>query len=125
MSRVDPHKNYLGRLIYLQRQCFILGVQYCVVFGFLSWSLIVVVYVYWVKVFKENYFLCACVIASNRTSPYVISGKLRNKYVLVHVFTPLFYNVYDIELIYLDFGLEIGNVDIKNAPPILSSHNLR
>lgn len=99
--------------------------QYCVVFGFLSWSLIVVVYVYWVKVFKENYFLCACVIASNRTSPYVISGKLRNKYVLVQVFTPLFYNVYDIELIYLDFGLEIGNVNIKNPPPILNSHNLR
>ena len=100
--------------------------QYCVVCGFRSWSLIVVVYVYWVKVFElENYLLCACVIASNRTSPYVISGKLRNKYVLVHVFTPLFYNVYDIELIYLDFGLEIGNVDIKNAPPILNSHNLR
>ena len=99
--------------------------QYCVVFGFLSWSLIVVVYVYWVKVSVENYFLCACVIASNRTSPYVISGKLRNKYVVVHVFTSLFYNVYDIELIYLDFGLEIGNVNIKNPPPILNSHNLR
>lgn len=100
--------------------------QYCVVFGFLSWSLILVVYVYWVKVFEENYFLCACVIASNRTSPYVISGKLRNKYVLVHVFTSLFYNVCDIiELISLDFGLEIGNVNIKNPPPILNSHNLR
>ena len=81
--------------------------QYCVVFGFLSWSLIVVVYFYWVKVFEENYFLCACVIASNRTSPYVISEKLRNKYVLVDMFTSPFYNVYDIELIYLDFGLEI------------------
>ena len=64
-------------------------------------------------------------IASNRTSPYVISGKLRNKYVVVHVFTSLFYNVYDIELIYLDFDLEIGNADIKNPPPILNSHNLR
>ena len=99
--------------------------QYCVVFGFLSWSLVVVVYVCWVKVSVENYFLGACVIASNRTSPYVISGKLRNKYDLVHVFTSLFYNVYDIELIYLDFGLEIGNVNIKNPPPILNSHNLR
>lgn len=96
--------------------------QYCVVFGFLSWSLIVVVYVYWVE---ENYFLCACVIASNRTSPYVISGKLRNKYDLVHVFTSPFYNVYNIELIYLDFGLEIGNVDIKHPLPVLNSHNLR
>ena len=59
-------------------------------------------------------------IASNRTSPYVISEKLRNKYVLVDMFTSLFYNVYDIELIYLDFGLEIWNVGIKHPPPILN-----